>query len=191
MKIALVHDQLHEFGGAELNDVLVLYDILQKYKRADVSRVGMYGASRGGMMTYLALARVSWIKGAVILAGTSNLMGNKEFRPQNEGRYIRTFGGSEEEKIKRSAIYFVDRLPKNVPILLMHGTADWRVNPLDSIKMAEELYKNKVPFRLVMFEGGDHFFSEFGVEKSKFMLDWFDRYVKNNGPLPDLEPHGK
>ena len=44
-----------EFGGADVNDVLNLMPLLQSWPQADASRIGMYGWSRGGMMTYLAL----------------------------------------------------------------------------------------------------------------------------------------
>jgi dipeptidyl aminopeptidase/acylaminoacyl peptidase len=41
-----------EFGGAEVNDVLTLITLLESYPQADASRIGMYGWSRGGLMTY-------------------------------------------------------------------------------------------------------------------------------------------
>ena len=48
-----------EFGGKDIYDVLNLYKILKGYSRADISRIGMYGWSRGGLMTYLALSKVN------------------------------------------------------------------------------------------------------------------------------------
>ena len=71
----------------------------------------------------------------------------------------------------------------------MHGTADWRVNPLDSIKLAEKLYQNKIPFKLIIFEGADHIFTECKTEEIKQTLDWFDRFLKNDEKLPNLKPH--
>ena len=180
-----------EMGGSDIEDVLTLYTILKKYPQADVSRIGMYGASRGGTMTYLSLARVNWIKAAVIVAGPTNLVDRKGFRPEMEDHYTKMFGDSIEERKKRSSIYWVDKFPKNVPIFLMHGSADWRVNPLDSIHMAEELYKHKIPYRFTMFEGADHGLTECNLESNRMMLEWFERFVKNTNSLPDLTPHGK
>lgn len=31
----------------------------------------------------------------------------------------------------------------------MHGTADWRVNVLDSMDLSRKLYQQKVPHRLI------------------------------------------
>lgn len=73
----------------------------------------------------------------------------------------------------------------------MHGTADWRVSPLDPIRLAEKLYVQKVPFRLVMFEGGDHGMSEYKTEVNELTYKWFERFVKNREKLPNLKPHGK
>lgn len=179
-----------EMGGSDIEDVLELYNILKQYQRADVSRVGMYGGSRGGMMTYLALAKVEWLKAAVIVAGLNNIPGDKTFRPEMKDHYIKMFGRSMKEKKKRSAIYWVDKLPKNVPILLMHGTSDWRVNPLDSLHMAEKMYEQKIPYRLVMFEGADHGLFEYKQEANEMAIKWMDGYVKNGETLPNLEPHG-
>ena len=46
-----------EFGGADVDDVLNLIPLLESTPQADASRIGMYGWSRGGMMTYEALTR--------------------------------------------------------------------------------------------------------------------------------------
>ncbi|MHC4410481.1 MAG: alpha/beta hydrolase family protein, partial [Planctomycetota bacterium] len=41
-----------EFGGAEVNDILNLIPMLEQMPEADTERMGMFGWSRGGMMTY-------------------------------------------------------------------------------------------------------------------------------------------
>lgn len=54
-------DWIEEFGGADVHDVLNLLQVAGASTRADTTRVGMYGWSRGGMMTYLAL-RISFTR---------------------------------------------------------------------------------------------------------------------------------
>ena len=39
---------LDEFGGKDVNDVLNLIPILEKWQNADATKIGMYGVSRGG-----------------------------------------------------------------------------------------------------------------------------------------------
>jgi dipeptidyl aminopeptidase/acylaminoacyl peptidase len=73
----------------------------------------------------------------------------------------------------------------------MHGGADWRVNPLDSIRLAEKLYEKKVPYRLVIFEGADHAISEYLKTRNEYTFEWLDRFLKKSEKLPLLVPHGK
>ena len=91
----------------------------------------------------------------------------------------------------RSAIHWPEKLAKDTPILRLAGTADWRVNPMNSLRMAEKLYQRRHPFRIVMFEGGDHGLSEHRDERDRITLDWFNTYLRDRKPWPSLEPHGR
>lgn len=184
-------DGVDQMGGEDIQDVLNFYKILRAYKRADAKRIGMYGWSRGGMMTYLALSKVKWIKAAVVGGAPTDQIRAATFRPGWEKHQKEMYGGSRRENIKRSALYWSDKLYKKAPILIMHGTADWRVNPLDSIRLAEQLYENQVPFRVVIFEGGDHGLTEFEDEADRLMEQWFAKYLTDTHKLPNLKPHGK
>jgi len=73
----------------------------------------------------------------------------------------------------------------------MHGNSDWRVKSTQSIKLALELDKYRIPYRLIIFEGADHGLSEFRNEYYKTLIDWFDTYLKKHTPLPNMEYHGK
>src|SRR6266496_2852064 len=135
-----------EWGGMDLQAVFDLYSIIQKISIADERRIGMFGVSRGGTMTYLALTKVKWIKAAVTIAGASDLARQSKLRPEMQEVFNDAFGGNEESKKQRSAICWPEKFPDNVPLLLMHGTADWRVSPLDSLDLAKDLYEHHKPF---------------------------------------------
>ncbi len=179
-----------EMGGSDIYDVLNLYKILKKYRRVDNSRIGMYGHSRGGLMTYLALTKVKWIKAAIAGAAPADEVSAPRFRPGWNQHQKDMYGGSLKEKKKRSAVYWAHKFSKKTPVLLLHGSSDWRVNPLDSIRLAEKLYKYQIPFKLVIFEGGDHGLSEHEDEEERQIKGWFNKYLKNNGKI-NLQPHGK
>lgn len=119
------------------------------------------------------------------------MIGDAVFRPEMVEHYKKTFGGSEEDLKKRSVLYWPERLPKDVPILIMHGSADWRVDPRKSIRLSEKLIDLGVSHRLVIFEGNDHYLTENAPEAERMEMEWFDKFVKNKGALPILEKHGK
>jgi dipeptidyl aminopeptidase/acylaminoacyl peptidase len=180
-----------ELGGSDIQDVYALYDILKSYSYADTERLGMYGASRGGMMTYLMLMNVTWIKAAAVKAGMSNLFRNYELRPELKAYHADMYDVTSDEEIKkRSPLLWVEKFCKSTPLLLLHGSGDNRVSPLDSLELSIELYKHKIPYRLMMLEGGDHYLTEFRKLHSQAVKRWFERYLLENEELPNLEPHG-
>lgn len=104
--------------------ILDLYKILRNYKRADHTRVGMFGHSRGGCMTYMSLAKVKWIKAAVVGAAPTNEIRSSKWRKGWAEHQKRIYSSSIKEKKKRSAIFWANKINKKTPILIMHGTAD-------------------------------------------------------------------
>lgn len=185
-----------EFGGKDVNDITILPEVLKEIEVADVDKIGMYGWSRGGMMTYLALTKTDKIKAAVVGGAISDNFASIEDRPEMEtGVLSELIPNYTENKVieleKRSAINWADKFPKNVPILMLHGTSDWRVKPEQSLKLALEFEKFRIPYRLVMFEGGDHGISEHKNEVDVQVINWFNKYLKNNNSIPNMEYHGK
>ena len=170
--------------------MLILKKVIKDWPGADYNNIGMIGGSRGGMMTYRALSLVAWIKVAVITAGAADEVTAPKFRKGWRKHQISLYGKSKKEQIKRSALYWPEKIYKKTPLLIMHGTGDWRVQAHDSIRMAEKLYWQKVPFRLVIFEGADHGLMEFRGEANELMFSWLERFLKNKEPLPNLKLHG-
>jgi dipeptidyl aminopeptidase/acylaminoacyl peptidase len=187
---------IEEFGGAEVADVLNLIPLLESLDRqADASRIGMIGFSRGGLMTYLALAGTDRLRAAAIVAGVTDSRFTIEDRPDMEtfvyAELIPDYWNVKEEALTaRSPIEWPDRLCPTTPILLLHGTADWRVHPTESMRMAEALFELRRPYRFIMYEGADHGLSEFRAEAYGEIRHWLDRYVRDKEELPNLEPHG-
>jgi dipeptidyl aminopeptidase/acylaminoacyl peptidase len=183
-----------EFGGRDLEDVMNLFPLLEREPSADASRIGMYGGSRGGMMTYLALARTDRVRAAVIRCGVSDLTDWREDRHDMEEVFqalIPGFDAADDRPlVARSAVRWAERLCKRTPLLILQGTADWRVSPVSALRFAERLLAVRHPFRLVMLEGSDHALTEHLAERNRFTQEWFDGYVRDGNPLPDMQPHG-
>jgi dipeptidyl aminopeptidase/acylaminoacyl peptidase len=185
-----------EFGGADINDVLHLIPLLKSFPQADTSRIGMYGWSRGGLMTYLALTQTDRIRAAVIGGGMSDAFDTVARRPEMDiGQFaevIPDYARHKETALHaRSPVRWPERLHKHTPLLLLHGSADWRVHPTQALAMASALYASRHPFRFVFFEGEDHELHEYQEEVEALVKAWLDRYVRDRQPWPSLEPHGR
>ena len=174
-----------EFGGDDVNDVINLIAVAAELPFADTNIWGIEGWSRGGMMTYLTLTRSDKFKAAIVTGGIANLRCNAEESKFMKKLYEVTMGsyGSESfnDKCKsRSIVNFVDKLPKSTPMLLIHGTADERVMPHDSLDLSYKLQEHGIPYRLLMLEGGDHFLKKHRKEVDRQRREWFGKYLINS-----------
>ncbi|MES2748293.1 MAG: prolyl oligopeptidase family serine peptidase [Bacteroidota bacterium] len=86
---------------------------------------------------------------------------------------------------------WADKICKTTPLLLLTGSADWRVSPEEQLQMVNKLYESKHPLRFVFFEGGDHSLIEHLDEVNHNARVFLDAYVRDKKTFPSLEPHGK
>jgi dipeptidyl aminopeptidase/acylaminoacyl peptidase len=184
-----------EFGGKDVNDVLNMIPLFNKVPQADTSRIGMFGGSRGGMMTYLALTKTTVIKAAVVASGIADLHKLLESRPGfDTGVYMPLIPHYKENKLsllkERSAIEFAEKINKTTPILVIQGTADWRVPTDQVLSLISKFYQLKQPFRFILYEGADHSLTEHRADYLQQIRNWFDDYLRDKKKLPDLTPHG-
>ncbi|MDA3906318.1 MAG: prolyl oligopeptidase family serine peptidase [Bacteroidales bacterium] len=190
-------DGQEEFGGADVNDVLNLIPLLENLPQANADKIGMLGKSRGGMMTYLSLMKTDKIIAAAVVGGLSDLQLMNDGRGGEMEHYVYSqlmpnYWENKDALLKeRSAITRIDEISKSCPILLMHGTADWRVSPTETMNMAGAFQQAEIPYRLVMMEGADHGLTEYKDEANQIIKEWFDRFLIQNEKLPNLKQHGK
>jgi len=173
-----------EFGGAEINDVLNLTETAKEIKKADSNNIGMFGWSRGGMMTYLSLKKSNKIKTAIVGNGVSDLFETATSRPKMEtnvfAECIPNYWENKQTELKnRSAVYWPNEFNKNSSLLILSGTQDKRVNPIQAETLTSKLKKINYNVELREFET-NHYFSDRKDELNKIVIDWFNRELKNN-----------
>ncbi|WP_342355302.1 alpha/beta hydrolase family protein [Pseudoalteromonas luteoviolacea] len=172
---------LDEFGGKDVNDVVALQKFIPAIVGADSSKVGMYGASRGSMQTFLALKKMNNIKAVASIAGVSDLLKGLEYRPEMENVYKKRIPLYEKNKTselqKRSVLRWVDQLPSDVPVLLLHGTKDKRVSVNHSITLAKAFSKTGVPHKLVLYAGDSHGLRNNKAKSHKEIANWFKQHL--------------
>ncbi|MGB1263116.1 MAG: alpha/beta hydrolase family protein [Cognaticolwellia sp.] len=176
-----------EFGGKDVDDVLALLDFIPNINAADAEKVGMFGASRGGMQTYLALKQAKQaqpaqkIKAVAVIAGVSDLEIGLQQRPAMEKVYKKRIPNYENNKAaeleKRSVLKWLDELPDNVPMLLLHGTADKRVSVEQSKTLAAALDESGIPNKLELYPNDNHGLVANKAKATREIVAWFRKYL--------------
>ncbi|MEX0316182.1 MAG: alpha/beta hydrolase family protein [Allomuricauda sp.] len=170
-----------EYGGSDINDVLNLISILESEPKADANKLGMFGWSRGAMTSFLTIRHTKKVKALVVGGPSTNLTRSIIDRPELDvwwSEFIPNYNVNKREVLqKRSAIYWVHELPET-PILILQGEDDKALLVDYTLDFAKELSKNKVPYRLLKFEGGTHSLKEYREEVYDEILVWFKKYLK-------------
>jgi dipeptidyl aminopeptidase/acylaminoacyl peptidase len=166
-----------EFGGKDVNDVLRLLDIVDTISFADKKRIGMIGWSRGAMMTLQATSKSNKIKTAVVVAGVVDYFSSLERRPNLEKKVLARLVPNLDrmrkvELEKRSAIFWLEELNRKMPLLVMHGKEDWRVDYRQSEILIARLSELKHPFKFESFEYGDHSLTFYKKEWQSAVYAW-------------------
>lgn len=179
-----------EYGGAEIRDVLNLIPLLASTPEADTSRIGIFGWSRGGAMTFQTLKRTNRIKAAAVGGPATDYLAIAKNDPFIDKYWAEWVPGYAENRAvalqQRSVIHWVDQLPRNVPVLLLHGNLDWKVKASLILELALEFERYLIPYRLVMFDKGKHAIKEHREEVFEQLTSWFNRYLRDREALPDV-----
>lgn len=169
------HDEL---GGADLHDLFNIVSVIREIPYADPARLFLYGQSRGGIMTLLAVKNGFPARAAAVFGAITDL-GAYLSADRPDRRLAATiwpgFPANEAEIFEsRSAIRWPEKL--DVPLLLMNGGADGQVTPLHAIELASALQKLGKRYELKIFYGDNHMLSQRARERDEDAVRWFRRF---------------
>lgn len=180
-KAAAVNAGFDEFGGADLEDVKALLPIAQGMKQADVNRLGMWGHSRGGMMTYMLAKSMPELKTIVVGAGPTDLAKELEIRPEMENVFkgrIPNYNINKTAALQqRSVLFWPEKLPADLPILIQHGDKDKHVPVTSSEQLSMKLKALQHPHKLLIYPGADHGFRPVQAKARQDMINWLKQYL--------------
>ena len=133
----------------EVDDVLRMIDIALAQPYANAMHVLMYGGSHGGCVTLRALERGAPVNAAIDIYGPTDWAALDRFwrmsgtNTQFAGVLEQAVGGTPDQVpaayLARSPLYFLGDVPPNVPLLLIHGTADTIVPYVQTCNVAAAL----------------------------------------------------
>lgn len=168
-----------EFGGEDLNDVNNIIDLVYSLEYVDQERIYMIGFSRGSMMTLMSIKNRDDIKAAVVIGTISNLFDTYDNREDEMKKLlIDCIGGTpeevEDEYVKRSAMFWSDDI--DVPLLMLHGSDDWRVSSSQAKNLKEALDNNGTTNKLIIYKDAGHNLGDNYLESINEILTWFKKY---------------
>ena len=197
------HDRSEgEPGGAYSNpgytvDVLNAVASMKRYPDADPNRIGMWGHSMGGYITLRSMVVTKDIKAGVIWAGVvasyPDLLTrwrrgpNASVTPTPSPRswrntLVQQYGSPEENPVfwrSISANSYVGEI--SGPIQLHHGTADESVPLVFSELLYNEMINANQYAELYTYEGDNHNISNYFSTAMQRTIEFFDRFVKQDG----------
>ena len=186
----------NDWGGGDLKDVIAAAKYLAKLPSVDPNRLGIWGGSFGGFMTYIATVKEPdlW-RAACAWVGVSDLELLYNESREHYKHYFREQMGdpvaNRELWRDRSAIHFADRL--RAKLLMVHGTNDPRC-PIDQARV----YRDRL-IALGRKEGEDFEYFELGEEghgsadieqkirSAKILSDFFAETLGGTAP-PAIAP---
>lgn len=173
-----------EFGGRDINDVLALLGIIDTTTGVDAQRIGLYGWSRGGMMSFLAAKHSDRFSAIVVGGAPTDLWAELQtgLRPEMERNVFRKrIPGYQQNQqqtlIDRSVVYWLDELKSPAPVLILHGDRDKNVRVENAILLAQKLEALKRPHKLVIYAQGDHGLTNHKQQVHQETLAWLRHYL--------------
>ncbi|HHN75060.1 MAG TPA: S9 family peptidase, partial [Acidobacteria bacterium] len=177
-----------DWGPKAAADVLAAIDaLLATHEEINPATIGLYGGSYGGFMTEYLLTISDRFAAAVSLYGISNIASY-----WGQGAWGWTYGemasggkmpwGDPALFTEHSPLFRAEKI--HTPLLLLHGTSDRNVPPTESEQLFTALKILDRPVELVLFPGEDHGISgsfERRSEHRTMILEWFDRYLRDQG----------
>jgi dipeptidyl aminopeptidase/acylaminoacyl peptidase len=182
---------VRNLGVGDAWDVLSGVDALIAKGIVDPARVGTMGWSQGGYISaFLATHDAARFKAISVGAGISDWMTyyvNTDIHPFTR-QYLKATPWDDPEIYARtSPITYIKQA--KTPTLIQHGATDQRVPLPNAFELYQGLQDNKVPTRLIVYQG----FGGIGHGPSKpkshratmeHNLEWFDQHLFQAAPPP-------
>jgi dipeptidyl aminopeptidase/acylaminoacyl peptidase len=172
---------LEQFGGDDVHDVVNAVTLARRLPEADSRNVFLAGVSRGGMMVYLAIRDGAKVNAAAANSAMTDPGLESRRRPKLETdvwrELIPNYNANPGAALaSRSGVLVAEHVDLP-PMLILHGTADWRVDPRDSYEVAEALQARHRPYSLHIFDDDVHGIILNWRERDRLIIDWFRQHM--------------
>jgi dipeptidyl aminopeptidase/acylaminoacyl peptidase len=170
-----------EVGGADLADVMALAQLVRQLPYADPSNVFLYGLSRGGMMSFLALKRGFAARAAAVVGAVFDLDAFGRRSPQvmdGASRSIPDFATNGPAILReRSAMNWPEVI--DVPLLILHGADDQEVPATEAMAFATKLALLHKRYQLIVYAADIHEVAVNRADRDARIAAWFKAFERS------------
>ena len=186
----------NDYAGKEFDDLIDLKNHLVNIGLVDDKKVGITGGSYGGYAAAWGATKLTkHFAASVMFVGIANQLskfGTTDIPNEMHLVHARSYPWDKWQwYLERSPIYWVAQ--SETPLLIMHGKADPRVHPAQSMEMYRYMKVHGKTVRLVYYPGEGHGNRRAAAkyDYSLRLMRWMDNYLKHdNKPIPAHElPH--
>jgi dipeptidyl-peptidase-4 len=165
-----------DYGGIDVEDLYSGVKFLEKQGYVDMTRVGMWGSSYGGLLTTTSL----FTKPGVYKAGVAGAPATSLFHAlTGEMRTMMAPQDHQTEYAKASAFLKSGGLQDH--LMLIHGMRDEVVLFKDSVTLEQRLILQGKDARLVVLPNAPHSWDTGPTAQTRYayrqLIDFFDRYL--------------
>ncbi len=170
-----------ELSGMDLDDIVNLKPVIDSLDYIDSTRIGMTGASRGGLMSLNILRKsIDWVRCVSIKASLLDIASEYVTRPELKEFQSDMYDINSDELVKAKSPYQnVEEIDKTIPLQIIQGGQDVQVIPSIAIKFFNKLIEaghNNVDFHY--FSEADHGLSQVIKESNILQREFFNKWLK-------------
>ncbi len=180
--LAFAQANKNTWGKGDYDDCMTGTDAMIASGIADPDRLGAFGWSYGGYMTFWILTQTDRFKAVSPGAGLTNIY--SMYSQTDIHRYLNWFY-TDKAPWENQDLYW-DRSPmkyvNNVktPTMIMHGQVDTRVPIAQAQEFYQALVERKVPVEFVVYPRENHGFTEprHNLDRVRRYVRFFAKYLK-------------
>lgn len=147
-----------DFAGNDRVDAMSAFLLLKAHPR--VTKVHLFGFSRGGLMALFTAIQFPDVASVVTWGGVSNLFLTYRERPDLRRMMKRVIGGTPRRYPnryrQRSALFFLENI--QAPVLIIHGEKDQHVSIIHAYQLARRLKRQNQQVTAWYFPQYTHYF---------------------------------
>ena len=168
-----------EVGGADVADVMALTRIAARLPNADTSNLFLYGLSRGGIMTFLALRRGFPARAAAVVGA----LFDGEAAARRAPKVVASAFKDNPDYAARGTALLRDRTVMNwpelvnVPVLIVHGANDVEVPATEAMAFATKLADLGKKYELIIYAADNHEATSNRKDRDARIAAWFKQHI--------------